>query len=299
MQRFWKYAACAAAILLVAPGAALAQPAKAPAKPAGKATGAAAPAARSRTAQPATLGGHPNLNGIWQVMSTADWNLRPHDAAQAPAAAELLGALAAVPPGLGVLVGDTDIPYKAEARAQYEMNRKSAPKADPQAACYLPGIPRATYINHPFQIVQAADGDMLMAYQYAAANRLIHMKKVEVPPIDTWMGTSYGNWEGNTLRVVTLSQNGMTWLDRVGDYLSPEATVTERFTPMDHDHIRYEVTIDDPSIYTKAWKMEMVLYRRVEPNAQILDFRCVPFADLLVYGDLLENKSGTPNPAPK
>jgi hypothetical protein len=299
MQRFWKYAAAAAAILLVAPGAALAQQAKAPAKAkTATAARAAAPAGRARTAQPATLGGHPNLNGVWQVLSVADWDLRPHDAGQAPAAPELLGALGAVPPGLGVLVGDTDIPYKAEAKAQYEMNRKSAPKADPEAACYLPGIPRATYIPHPFQIVQAADGDMLMAYQYAAANRLIKMQKVEVPPIDTWMGTSYGSWEGNTLKVVTLSQNGMTWLDRVGDYLSNNATVTERFTLMDHDHIRYDVTVDDPSVFSKAWKMSMVLYRRVEPNAQILDFRCVPFADLLVYGDLLENKSGATN-APK
>ncbi|MGZ3366271.1 MAG: hypothetical protein ACXU8Y_16270, partial [Caulobacteraceae bacterium] len=142
---------------------------------------------------------------------------------------------------------------------------------------------------------QAADGDMLMAYQYAAANRLIKMKKVEVPPIDTWMGTSYGSWEGNTLKVVTLSQNGMTWLDRVGDYLSNNATVTERFTPMDHDHLKYDVTVDDPSVFTKAWKMSMVLYRHVEPNAQLLDFRCVPFADLLVYGDLLENKTGATN----
>ena len=295
MQRFWKYAACAAAILLVAPGAALAQGAKAPAK-AAPAAGKAKAAGGSRTAGPATLGGHPNLNGVWQVLNTADWDLRPHDANQAPAAAELLGALGAVPPGLGVLVGETDIPYKAEAKAQYEMNKKNAPKADPEAACYLPGIPRATYIDHPFQIVQAADGDMLMAYQYAAANRLIHMKKVEVPPIDTWMGTSYGNWEGNTLRVVTLSQNGMTWLDRVGDFVSPNATVTERFTPMDHDHIKYDVTIEDPMTFTKSWKMSMVLYRRVEPNAQILDFRCVPFADLLVYGDLLENKAGAERP---
>jgi hypothetical protein len=286
MQRFWKYAACAAAILLVAPGATLAQGTKAPAKK------APAAASKGKTAQPATLGGHPNLNGVWQVLSVADWDPRPHDAGQAPAGAMELGALEAVPPGLGVLVGDTDIPYKAEAKAQYEMNRKSAPKADPEAACYLPGIPRATYIQHPFQIIQAADGDMLMAYQYAAANRLIKMQKVAVPPIDTWMGTSYGEWEGSTLKVVTLSQNGMTWLDRVGDYLSNNATVTERFTLIDHDHIKYQVTVDDPSVFSKAWKMEMVLYRRVEPNAQILDFRCVPFADLLVYGDLLENKNG-------
>jgi len=290
MERIWKCAAAAAAVLMVAQGGALA--ADAPAKAAGKAKAAHAGGASASKAGPATLGGHPNLNGIWQVLNTANWDPRPHDGGQAPVAAEKLGAWGAIPPGLGVIVGENDIPYKADAKAQYMENHKAAAAKDPEAACYLPGIPRATYMDHPFQIVQGADGDMLMVYQYAAANRLIKMQKVDVPPIDTWMGTSYGSWDGNTLKVVTLSQNGMTWLDRAGDYLSPNATVVERFTLKDHDHITYEVTIDDPSVFSKPWKMSMPLYRRVEPNAQILDFRCVPFADLLVYGDLLENKNG-------
>jgi hypothetical protein len=302
MERTWKLAAGAAAVLMFASGGALAAtpkaaPAPAKAAPAAKTSAKAAPVRRggkTASASVARLGGHPNLNGIWQVMNSANWDLEPHDAAQSKVSPELLGAIGAEPGGKGWVEGGT-IPYTADGMKQRNENMAAAPKADPEAACYLPGIPRATYIEHPFQIIQAADGDMLMAYQYAAANRLIKMQKVEVPPIDTWMGTSYGNWEGNTLRVVTLSQNGMTWLDRVGDYLSPNGTVTERFTPMDHDHIKYDVTIDDPMTFSKSWKMSMVLYRRVEPNAQILDFRCVPFADLLVYGDLLENKSGAAN----
>jgi hypothetical protein len=276
MERIWKCAAALAGVLLVAQGGALA------AEPAHH-------SAKSGAASPALLGGKPNLNGVWQVMNTADWNLEPHDAAQAPAAAEQLGALGAVPPGLGVVEGGK-IPYLPAAVGQRDANMKSAPKGDPEAACYLPGIPRATYIDHPFQIFQAANGDMLFAYEYAAANRTIYMKKVEVPAIDTWMGTSYGSWEGKTLKVVTLAQNGMTWLDRVGNYIGPNATVTERFTLKDADHISYEVTIDDPSEFSKPWKISMVLYRHTEPHAQLLDFRCVPFADLLIYGDLLQNK---------
>ena len=240
----------------------------------------------------ARLGGHPNLNGIWQVMNTANWSLEPHEATGAPAAAEKLGAIGAVPAGLGVVEG-VMLPYKPEALTQREANRKGAPEADPEAACYLPGIPRASYMDHPFQIVQGDDGDMLMAYEYAAANRTILMRPVEVPPIDTWMGTSYGSWEGDTLKVTTLSQNGMTWLDRAGDFLSGEATVTERFTLKDHDHMAYEVTVDDPTTFTRPWKMSMTLYRHVEPNAELLDFRCVPFADLLIYGDLLKDKPVT------
>jgi hypothetical protein len=276
MSRFWRLAGATAAILLA--GAGMAE-AKAPSR--------AAPAAGATA--PARLGGHPNLNGIWQALNTANWNLEPHEAGQAPAAAEKLGAIGAIPPGLGVVEGGR-IPYRPEALAQREKNREGAPMADPEAACYLPGVPRATYIDHPFQIIQGDDGDLLFVYEYANANRVIHMQTAEEPPIDTWMGTSYGSWDGDTLTVVTLGQNGRTWLDRAGDYLSPKAKVTERFTLKDHDHLAYEATIEDPSIYTRPWKISMPLYRRVEPHAQLLEFNCVPFADLLIYGDLLQNK---------
>lgn len=263
MVRTMKFAA-AAVILLVGAGGALAQ-------------------------QPARLGGKPNLNGIWQVMNSANWDLEPHSAQPAPVVPEKLGAIGAVPAGLGVVEGGA-IPYKPEALEQREKNRKSAPTGDPEAACYLPGIPRATYMSHPFQIVQGDKGDILIAYEYASANRAIQMKPVEVPPIDTWMGTSYGSWEGDTLKVVTLAQNGMAWLDRTGNYLSPTATVTERFKPDGPDRLSYEATIDDPAVYSRPWTIAMPLYRRAERNAQLLDFRCVPFSEQLLYGDLQENK---------
>jgi hypothetical protein len=262
MNRFSKLAAGAAAILLLSAGFALAK-------------------------DPGKLGGKPNLNGVWEVMNTANWSLEPHDAAAAPAAQDRLGAIGAIPAGRGVIEGGGTIPYLADAAKQRDDNRKGAPMEDPEAKCYLPGIPRASYMGHPFQIVQGDDGDLLMAYEYASANRTIHMQKVDVPPIDTWMGTSYGAWEGNTLKVVTLGQNGMTWLDRAGDYLTPTATVIEHFTLIDHDHIAYEVSIEDPAVYAKPWKIAMTLYRHVEPNAELLDFRCVPFSEVLIYGDLL------------
>ena len=142
-----------------------------------------------------------------------------------------------------------------------------------------------------------------MAYQYASANRVIHMEEVGIPPIDTWMGTSYGQWDGDTLVVTTLAQGpglvklpagemieGVTWLDRAGNYLTNHATVTERFTKIDEDHINYEVTIDDPSIYTRPWTIRMPLYRHIEDNAQLLEFKCVPFSEQLLYGDLIEDQ---------
>jgi hypothetical protein len=280
MERLWKVAAGAAMVLLVA--ASGAQAAKAPAK---KASAANAPA--SSGLQPARIAGKPNLNGIWQTLSGANWDLEPHSAQQAPAAPQLIGATGAVPAGLGVVKGGT-IPYLPKAMEQREANRKGVPTNDPEAMCYLPGIPRATYMDHAFQVVQGGSDDMLFIYEYDSANRIIYMKKPEQPPIDTWMGTSYGQWEGDTLKITTLGQNGRTWLDRAGNYLTPTATVTERFTLKDHDHIAYEATIEDPEVYSKPWTISMVLYRKVEPNAQLLEFNCVPFSELLLYGDLLQ-----------
>jgi hypothetical protein len=274
-----KFGKLTVAALLVAGTSVMAQQASAK-------TAAKAPA---RTTAPATIGGHPNINGVWQALSGADFGLEPHSAQTSPGpkSERELGALAAIPASLGVVEGGV-IPYKPEAKKQRDANMAAGPMKDPEANCYLPGIPRATYVtNMPFQIIQGG-GDILMAYEYDSANRVIQMGPVGIPPIDTWMGTSYGKWEGNTLVVTTLAQNGETWLDRTGNYLTNGATVTERFTLKDKDHMNYEVEIQDPGVFTHPWKISMTLYRRVEPNAQILEFKCVPFAEMHLYGDLYD-----------
>ena len=294
MKRSSILAAAAAAFVMAGSGVAYAQ----------------AGAQQQQTQQPERIDGKPNLNGVWQAMNTANWNLEPHSAGPNPVADRLVGAIGAIPAGLGVIEGGT-IPYKPEARARLEQHRQHLINYDPEAACYLPGIPRATYMPYPFQIVQGGNDDILMVYEYANANRVVEMRDVEVPPIDTWMGTSYGRWDGDTLEVVTLSQgpgevklpggvmepNGVTWLDRAGNYLSPTATVTERFTKMDDNHIQYSAKIEDPELYTRPWTITMPLYRRMEPNAQLLEFRCVPFSEMLLYGDLLE-EGATPAAPP-
>ncbi|WP_343808796.1 hypothetical protein [Alteraurantiacibacter aestuarii] len=252
----------------------------------------------------ATIDGKPNLNGIWQAMNTANWSLEPHNAQSNPVADRLLGAIGAIPAGLGVIEGG-EIPYNDAAKERLEYNQSNVINYDPEAACYLPGIPRASYMPFPFQIIQGNNDDILMAYEYASANRVVHMQEVGIPPIDTWMGTSYGQWDGDTLVVTTLAQgpglvklpagemvDGVTWLDRAGNYLTNHATVVERFTKMGENHINYEVTIEDPSIYTRPWTIRMPLYRHVEENAQLLEFKCVPFSEQLLYGDLIEGQGG-------
>jgi hypothetical protein len=241
--------------------------------------------------RPATISGHPNFNGIWQALNTAYWNLEGHSVEGFGKDFWQLGAVGVIPAGQSVVRGGGPIPYLPEALKKRDENRSHWPEADPEAKCYMPGIPRATYQNFPFQISQGtADGDLLMVYPFAATNRIIYMKDHSDLPVDSWMGKSNGTWEGNVLVVTTTSQNGQTWFDRAGNFATNQLKVTERFKLLDVNHIWYEATLEDPKTFSKAWTIEMPLYRLIDNNAQLLEHKCVPFTDQLLYHDLLQPK---------
>lgn len=237
--------------------------------------------------RPERINGHPNLNGIWQAMSPAHWNLEAHPA-EALDAFWRLGAIGAIPAGQSVVVGGR-IPYLPEAIAKRDENRAGWPKTDPEAACFLPGIPRATYMPYPWEIIQG-DGNIFIAYSFASANRTIHVddpRTYEEVPVDTWMGWSNGRWERDTLVVETIAQDERTWLDRAGNYHSYMMTVTERFTPVSDNHIQYEATITDPLVYSEPWTIRLPLYRDISENAELLEYKCVEFSENLLYGEYL------------
>jgi hypothetical protein len=257
----------------------------------GRGNAPAAPAAgqgRGAAARPAQIAGHPNLNGVWQAIGTAHWNLEDHSAAAAgPANAPFwqLGAMFAIPAGQTVIVGGGTIPYTPAGLKKREENMKGWPKSDPEAKCYMAGIPRSTYMPYPFQIVQGQK-DILFVYEYASSNRIVHMDKPSEPPVDSWMGWSNGKWDGNTLVIEVTGNNDQTWFDRAGNHHSDALKVTERYTLMGENHINYEATIEDPKTFTKPWQIRMPLYRRMEANAQLLEYKCVEFSEELLYGDL-------------
>ena len=240
-------------------------------------------------------GGHPDLNGVWQVLNTANYDIEPHAARPAmavrpgpagpvPAKPVLaLGAVGAVPAGAGVVEGG--IPYKPEALATKQDNQANWLERDPEIKCYLPGVPRATYLPFPFQIFQS-EAALFIAYEYASATREIFLKATDVPPVPSWMGHSVGHWEGDTLVVEVVNQNDQTWFDRAGNFHSDELKVTERYTPTSAHTLQYEATIEDPQVFTRPWKMSMTLYKRVGKDAQLLQFKCVPFVEELIYGKL-------------
>jgi hypothetical protein len=235
---------------------------------------------------PRAASGKPDLSGIWQALGTAHWDLEDH-APQAPAIYQM-GAVGAVPGGRGFVQGGA-IPYQPWAAEKKQLNFANRLAEDPEIKCYMPGVPRATYLPFPLQIVQTPR-DIFIAYEFANADRKINMGEPTEFPYGTWMGWSNGRWDGDTLVVDVTGLNGMSWLDRAGNFTSDEAHVVERYTPIDRDHLRYDVTIEDPTVFTRPWTLSMPLYRRVDDNAQLVEFRCVEFTEQLLYGDL-EKKS--------
>ena len=252
--------------------------------------------------RPARLDGHPNFSGVWQALNEANWDLEPHAAragmvtqvgvhadAIVPAAPVLaLGAVGAVPGSIGVVEGGT-IPYQPWALKQKMDNAAHWLDRDPEVKCFLAGIPRSMYMPHPFQIIQGTT-KVEMAFSYNSSGRTIHLDKVEPPPVDTYNGYSVGRWEGDTLVSDVTAFNGMTWLDRAGNFSSDALHIVERFTPIGNVNdmlaLQYEATIEDPKVLTRPFKISMPLYRRVEPNAQLMEFRCIEFVEELAFGHL-------------
>ena len=244
---------------------------------------------------PRLPGGKPDFNGIWQALTPANYDIERHVARAAmmlrqgpygplPALPVMrLGAVAAVPGSLGVVEGGT-IPYKPEAAKKRDENREHWIERDPEVKCYMPGVPRATYMPFPFQIIQNQK-QFFIAYEYAGANRDIYFKDPGPAETDSWMGLSVGHWDGDTLVVDVTGLNDQTWFDRSGTHHSNQLHVVERYNFIDTNHIQYEATMTDPEVFTGSWKIALPLYRRIEADARLLDFKCVEFVEELLFGE--------------
>jgi len=232
---------------------------------------AAAQSSRQHTYQvPRTPDGLPDLQGIWQVRNTAAaFDVQAH-----------AGALG-IPPGLGIVVEPADgvIPYKPEALAKRQENFKNRDEADPLNKCYMPGVPRITYLDFPFQIFETSKYT-LIAYEYIHNYRTIFTNGTQhLEGLDWWNGDSRGHWDGDSLVVDVSDFNDQTWFDASGDYHSDKLHVIERYTRTGPDTLQYEATIEDPDVFTRPWKIRLPLYRHTEPNFRILEYECQAYTD--------------------
>ncbi len=244
---------------------------------------------------PRTADGQPALSGIWQSFTTANWDILAHPVQPGPYA-ELLGVWGAGRAGLSIVEGNA-LPYQpwAAIKQQENYDNRTVVKVendpsrfdtgDPELQCYRAGVPRANYMPYPLQIFQTPE-QILIVYEYKGAYRTIYMDS-EWPAVDaSWMGTSNGHWEDETLVVDVTGFNEYAWFDRAGNFHSDALHVVERWTPVSPYHLRYEATIEDPNVYTRPWTMNFMLYRHVEDNAQLIEFNCVPLVEQLMYRPL-------------
>lgn len=214
--------------------------------------------------------GHPDFTGIWQVMTTAAWDLEPHIAQPG------------VPAGVGVVEGDR-IPYTPAALARKKNNYDDRDNLDPDNKCFLPGVPRIMYEPFPFQIVQTPSV-VTMLFEYVHAVRYLFMNTPHPPgSIEWWMGDSRAKWEGDTLVVDVKDFNADTWFDKAGNFHTENMHLVERYSMTDRDHIAYEVTVEDPAVFTAPWKMRMTFYRHNEPNLRLLEYECYSFDGPEIY----------------
>jgi hypothetical protein len=229
---------------------------------------------RSVANVPRTANGNPDLSGVWEVLNTAAWDIRPHNAD------------AGIPGGLGVVEGG-EIPYQTSALAQKKENFAERMTEDTDSKCYMPGVPRITYMPYPFRIVQTQNYVTIL-YEYIHLIRTIYTNGTMHPEgIDFWMGDSRGHWDTDALVVDVTNFNDRTWFDKVGDFHSDALHVVERYSFIDKDHLDYEVTIDDPKVFTRAWKMRMPIYRRIEENVRPLEYDCYAFEHLFKLPDAI------------
>jgi hypothetical protein len=214
---------------------------------------------------PRTPDGHPDLQGVWQTLNTAAWDLEDHQAR--------LG----VPAGHSVVEGGA-IPYQPWALAKKKENFEQRATLDPESKCFLPGVPRITYMPYPFRIVQQADKISIL-YEYSQIVRYLYMNGNPHPegPIEWWMGDSRASWDGNTLVVDVVHFTPNTWFDRAGNFHSEALHVVERYTPTGPNNMLYEATIEDPKVFTRPWKISMPLYRRQESNIELLEYECTAY----------------------
>jgi hypothetical protein len=209
---------------------------------------------------PKTADGQPDLQGIWQVRNTANWDIQSH------------GSGYRIPSGLGVVEGET-IPYQPWAAEKKQQNFKNRLTDDPVEKCYSAGAPRTMYLPYPVQILQTPDA-VVMVSSYVHTWRWI--PTVATPRYEgyeAWMGDPRGRWEGDTLVVESIGFNGQTWLDHSGNFHSDALKLTERFTRTAPDAIGYEVTVDDAKVFTRPWKMRMTMYLRTD-LPRVLEDEC-------------------------
>ena len=227
-------------------------------------------AARSQTATPFTParlwdGTTPDFRGIWQVRDTAYLNIEGHAGGRGVAAS---ASIIVDPP-------DGKIPYTPAALERRQENYRNRATADPSLKCYQAGVPRATYLATPLQILQSP-GNFAIVYEENHAFRVFHPdSRPHFDNTDWWMGDTRYHWDGDTLVTDVVALTDQLWFDAAGNYHSTAIHVVERYRMSGPNTLEYEARIEDPEVYSKPWTLRTVLHRVTERGARIIEDECL------------------------
>ena len=207
----------------------------------------------------------PDFRGIWQARGTAYVNIEGHSGEKGTAAS---ASIVVDPP-------DGKIPYRPEALAKRDDNYRARATADPSLKCYQAGVPRATYLATPLQILQSP-GNFAIVYQENHAFRVFHTDdRPHFDAADWWMGDTRYRWEGDTLVADVVAQTDQHWLDQAGNYHSTDFHLVERYRMTDADTLEYEAVMEDPKVYSRPWTLRTTLHRVKERGARIIEDECL------------------------
>ena len=211
----------------------------------------------------------PDFRGLWQARGTAYVNIEGHAGEKG------------VPGSASIVVDPPDgkIPYKPEALARRDENYRARATADPSVKCYQAGVPRATYLATPLQILQSP-GNFAIVYQENHAFRVFQPdSRPHFDNTDWWMGDTRYRWEGDTLVADVAALTDQLWFDHAGNYHTAGVHVVERYRMTGPDTLEYEARIEDPAVYARPWTLRTLLHRVTEHGARIVEDECLEDAD--------------------
>jgi hypothetical protein len=224
-------------------------------------------AQNTRSFSPARLwdGKTPDFRGIWQARGTAYVNIEGHPGDRGIAASA------------SIIVDPSDgkIPYRPDALAKRNENYRARATADPSLKCYQAGVPRATYLATPLQILQSP-GNFAIVYQENHAFSVFHTDdRPHFDAADWWMGDTRYHWDGDTLVADVVAQTDQHWLDQAGNFHSTDFHLVERYRMTNADTIEYQAVIDDATVYSRPWTLRTTLHRVTERGARIIEDECL------------------------
>ena len=219
--------------------------------------------------------GKPDLSGVWHVQPTSRAEMKRLfgenvDAIEVPGMEiDTISKYA-----INILQDFTpqNAPVKPGVAAVLQRRADGGPEVFPPTYCLPAGIPLSTLLSEVTKIVQTPGLILIMLELGGTRQIYLDGRKHVADPSPSWLGYSTGRWDGDTLVVDTVGFNGKSWLDVMGHPQSEGAHVVERYHRRDFGHMDVEVTIDDPTWYTKPFTVKVT--HLLQPDTDILEYFC-------------------------